>query len=81
MRANLLIWVRDYCNDQTLEDDGAIAIFLDRAVAWLAAHATGVVSESLGDYSVSFGAGRSLENTLPLDLIMFLRPYKKMKML
>jgi len=81
MRENLLIWVKDYCNDQSLEDEGAISLFLDRAEAWLNAHVSGVVSEQLGDYSISFGRGESIESALPLSLIMFLRPYKKMKML
>ncbi len=81
MRENLLEWVRDYCNDATLEDEGAISIFLDRAIDWLNAHVSGVNSERLGDYAVSFGIGSSLETALPQSLIMFLRPYKKMKML
>ncbi len=81
MRENLLEWVRDYCNDPNLNDEGAIAIFLDRAEAWLNAHVAGVASESLGDYSVAFSRGTSLETALPTSLIIFLRPYKKMKML
>jgi hypothetical protein len=81
MRENLLTWVRDYCNDQTLEDEGAIAIFLDRAIDWLNAHVSGVSSEKLGDYAIAFGAAGNLATALPQSLIMFLRPYKKMKML
>jgi len=81
MRDNLLIWVRDYCNDQTLEDEGAISLFLDRAIAWLNAHVAGISSESLGDYSVSFQGRAGIESLLPSSLIIFLRPYKKMKML
>ena len=81
MRENLLIWVKDYCNDQSLEDEGAISLFLDRAEAWLNAHVAGVVSEKLGDYSVAMAGGGRFENVLPVSLIMFLRPYKKMKML
>ncbi len=82
MRENLLEWVRDYCNDATLEDEGAISIFLDRAIDWLNAHVAGIMEESLGDYRVSFqGRGGGLDSMLPLSLIMFLRPYKKMKIL
>jgi hypothetical protein len=81
MRENLLAWVRDYCNDPSLNDEGAIAIFLDRAEAWLNAHVSGVQSESLGDYSVAFAVRADVESFLPQSLIMFLRPYKKMKML
>lgn len=81
MRQNLLIWVRDYCNDQSLNDEGAIAIFLDRAENWLNAHVSGVVSESLGDYSLHFEGGVGFEHVLPNALIMLLRPYKRIKML
>lgn len=81
MREDLLTWVRDYCNNQDLEDEGAIGLFLDRIIAWLDVHVSGVRSEKLGDYMITFGAGARVENILPGDLLMFLRPYKRMKML
>ena len=81
MREDLLIWVRDYCKDQTLQDEGAISVFLDRAVAWLNAHVAGVASESLGDYSVTFSMSGQLEQNLPISLVALLRPYKKVKLL
>lgn len=77
MRDQLKEWVKDYCNNQFLDEDGnedipaGVDLFLDRAVKHMEKDA-GLKSESLGDHSISFDPA-----DLPDHLVDKLTPYRK----
>lgn len=52
-REAYLDWLREYCNNDTLEDEGMIAILITKLMEAKELKG-GVSSESLGDYSVSY---------------------------
>jgi len=78
LKAYLTEWVKDYCNNKFLNEDeeeelpGGVEVFLDRAVEYFKSQ-SGINSESLGDYSVSF------DTDIPESLLKLLRPYRKVK--
>ncbi|SNR95525.1 hypothetical protein SAMN05446037_100269 [Anaerovirgula multivorans] len=72
-------WVKDYCNNDFIEDEvevlpGGVLLFLNQAVEFTKKQ-TGITSESLGDYSVSF------ETDFPASMLKLLSPYKRVKFL
>ena len=72
-RDKLLDWCKKKCNNLDLVDDNGFSIVLDRLEKLLAS--AGITSESLGDYSQSYGA------TLDTAIMGILSPYKRLKML
>ena len=72
-RANLLEWAKKYCNNPSLTDSGDFAMVLDKMEKVL--ESSGVASESLGDYSVTF------DKNSALGMKQLLSPYKRLKML
>lgn len=78
LKAHLKEWVKDYCNDDFLDEDeaedlpGGVEVFLDRAASYFKSQ-SGKTSESLGDYSVSFDAD------IPRSLLKLLTPYRKVR--
>ena len=72
-REKLLDWCKKKCNNAELVDADGFSLVLDRLEKLFAS--AGITSESLGDYSQSFGA------TLDTTIMGILSPYKRLKML
>ena len=72
-REKLLDWCKKKCNNPELLDENGFSIVLDRLEKLFAS--AGITSESLGDYSQSYGA------TLDTTIMGILSPYKRLKML
>ena len=69
-------WVKDYCHNDFLDASGVetlpggVILFLERGLDFQKRKAS-VTSETLGDYSISFGDG------YPDDMLKLLRPYRR----
>ena len=72
-RKNLEKWAADWANNDDIPDH-AIDLFLDAAEAAIKA-APGAKSESLGDYSVSYGNKAALESAAESYLTKYRRIY------
>lgn len=76
LKAELLVWVKDYCNNDFLDDDdiekipGGVNVFLTQAVKYIEKQ-EGKTSESLGDYSVAWSTD------YPESMLRLLRPYRR----
>lgn len=73
MRANLLLWCIDYCNNPYLADEGAFSLVLDQLEDLV--QKTGVTSESIADLSQSFGG----ETAFTVNRL--LAPYRRLRMI
>lgn len=70
IRAALFLWVKEYCNNDWETPPNGVNLFLDKALDWFK-NQNGIVSETLGDYSVEF------TDNIPKGLLAILRPYKR----
>ena len=83
LKANLLRWVKDYCRDDFIRGTvevipGGVEVFLEKALAYYTNIAgSGLASESLGDYSVSFNNSSSTGG-IPVELKSLLIPYRRL---
>ncbi len=73
-------WVKDYCNNQFLDEDGhedlpgGVVLFLEQGVTFMQ-NQTGVQSESLGDHSITW------TTDFPGSLMKQLTPYRRVRTL
>ena len=73
MRDAYLEWIKLYCNNSNLVDTLMISVVIDKLIEH--DKHTGVQSESLGDYSVSY------EVDYPQSILRLLIPYRKVKVI
>ena len=76
LRDHLTEWTKDYCRDDF--DDGlpaGVKMFIEKGFEFYKKRA-GKVSESLGDYSVTY---EKVDDFLPASLVSLLRPYRRMR--
>lgn len=76
LKEALLLWAQEYCK-MTWEagfEPAGVKLFANQAVAWIKTQ-NGITSESLGDYSVSFG------DEMPKGLLALLKPYRKVQLI
>lgn len=72
-REKLLLWCKKYCNNDSLVDSEDFALVLDNISDIM--QKAGIVSESIGDMSQSFGADTAFR------LRDMLSPYKRLRLL
>lgn len=76
LKSELLRWVKDYCNNTFVNDDGVevipggVEVFLTQASIFIEKQ-TGKTSESLGDYSVAWSTD------YPQSMMRLLSPYRR----
>ena len=72
-REKLLLWCREKTNNPLLEDKGDFSLVLDNMEDLISRN--GIVSESIGDLSQSFGTDGYK------DIMQLLSPYRKARFL